>query len=68
LCHVILDILVAQWGENDIFGFFGVRHVNRGRIEYCINRHNRKLSRHLVIWSGNHEYSILSRKNLWSYY
>ena len=25
-------------------------------------------SRHLIIWSRNHEYSILSRKDLWSYY
>ena len=25
-------------------------------------------SRHLVIWSRNHEYSVLSRKDLWSYY
>ena len=25
-------------------------------------------SHHLVIWSRNHEYSILSRKGLWSYY
>ena len=27
-----------------------------------------KWSRHLVIWSRNHEYSVLSRKVLWFYY
>ena len=25
-------------------------------------------SRHLVIWSRNHEYNVLLRKNFWSYY
>lgn len=38
LCHVILDILAAPWKEDDIFGFFGVRHSNRERKKYNINK------------------------------
>ena len=37
LCHVILDVLVASWRENNIFGFFRVRHANRGWTKYSIN-------------------------------
>ena len=37
LHHVILDVLAAPWKENNIFGFFGVQHVNRGRTKYGIS-------------------------------
>ena len=31
LHHVILDVLVAPYGENNIFAFFGVWHANQRR-------------------------------------
>ena len=37
LCHIILDVLMALWKENNIFGFFGIRHANRWRTKYGIN-------------------------------
>jgi len=37
LRHVIMDVLVTPWRENDIFGFFGVRHANQGQTKYGIN-------------------------------
>jgi len=40
LHHVILDVLVAPWKENNIFGFFGVWHANQGQIKYGINSGN----------------------------
>ena len=29
LRHGILDVLTVPWGENNIFGFFGVQHANQ---------------------------------------
>ena len=38
LHHIILlDVPAAPWRENNIFGFFGVRHANRGQTKYSIN-------------------------------
>ena len=37
LRHDILDVLAAPWRENNIFGFFRVRHANRERTKYGIN-------------------------------
>ena len=33
--HIVLDVLMAPWRKkNDIFGFFGVQHTNRGQTKY----------------------------------
>ena len=40
LYHVILDVLMAPWKENNIFGFFGVQHANGERTKYGINIQN----------------------------
>ena len=40
LHHIILDVLAAQWRENNIFGFLGVRHANWGQTKYDINKSN----------------------------
>ena len=45
LCHVILNVLMAPWTKNNIFGFFGVRDANRGHTKYGINTHNTWVSR-----------------------
>ena len=37
LHHIILDVLVAPWRENNIFWFFEVWHANRRRTKYSIN-------------------------------
>ena len=37
LCRVILNVLVALRKENNIFGFFRVRHANREWTKYGIN-------------------------------
>ena len=38
LLHIILNVLVAPWRENNIFGFFRIRHTNQGQTKYGINR------------------------------
>ena len=38
LHHIILDVLVVPWRENDNFLFFRIRHINRGWTKYGINR------------------------------
>ena len=40
LHHVILDVLVVPCRENNIFGFFGVLHANRGQTKYSIKTHH----------------------------
>ena len=37
LRHIILDVLMAPWRENNIFGYFGIRHANREQTKYSIN-------------------------------
>lgn len=37
-------------------------------IPLCGRKGKKCLSRHLVIWSRNHEYNVFSRKDLWSYH
>ena len=42
--HVTLDVLVTLWGENNIFGFFGVWHANQGWTKYGINNCTKTLT------------------------
>ena len=37
LRHVILDVVVAPWRENNIFGLVEVRHANQGWTKYSIS-------------------------------
>ena len=39
LCHTIIYVLVTPWRENDIFGYFKVRNMNRGQTKYSINNY-----------------------------
>ena len=46
LHHITLDVLVALWRENNIFGFFRVRHANQGWTKYDINNEDLFLKIH----------------------
>ena len=50
--------------ESDLKSLYRLRGIET----YCGCKGKKGQSRHLVIWYRNHEYSILLRKDLWSYY
>ena len=57
--HMFILILLCICFCHDLFVVMDVVGTREGKIKW---------SRHLVIWFRNHEYNILLRKDLWSYY
>ena len=46
LCHVNLDVSIAPWRKDNIFGIFKVWHASQGQTKYDVYTSQKRLGQH----------------------